>query len=214
MSDGWLNPKGSPNDDEEGASFYRRAGNRDDRCGATGTLAGNRGGVVAVRKGKDGPSMSNWTHKKLVRRMAQWLKGTKRMTVVCAELTTRNGETPDVIGWKGGAASVLIEVKVSRADFLADKKKHFRRYAEMGMGDERYIAAPPGMIRPEEVPDRWGLLEPTPYSGMPSCYIKVVTEATQQESSKRNECVMLMSALRRLEISTAVYVVADAKGRE
>jgi len=153
--------------------------------------------------------MSDWTHKKLVRRMAAWLKGSQRMTVVCAELTTRNSETPDVIGWVGGAASVLIECKVSRADFLADAKKHFRRYADMGMGDKRYMAAPPGIIRPDELPESWGLLEPTPYTGMKRDYIKTIVEAQHQEASKRNECVMLMSALRRLEISTAVYVVHD-----
>lgn len=43
----------------------------------------------------------DWTHKKLVHRMANWLKYQKKMTVVCAELTTRNSETPDVIGWVG-----------------------------------------------------------------------------------------------------------------
>lgn len=153
--------------------------------------------------------MSDWTHKKLVKRMAAWLKGTKRMTVVCAELSTRNSETPDVIGWIGGAASVLIECKVSRPDFLADAKKFFRRHADMGMGDKRYVAAPPGLIRPDELPDKWGLLEPTPYTGMKGDYIREVVEAQPQKSSKRNECVMLMSALRRLEIATAVYVVHD-----
>jgi hypothetical protein len=153
--------------------------------------------------------VAEWTHKQLVRRMANWLKYQKKMTVVCAELSTRNSETPDVIGWIGGATSILIECKVSRADFLADAGKHFRRHAEMGMGDERYIAAPPGMIRPEELPDKWGLLEPRPYTGMKRDYIKTVVEAQPQGASKRNECVMLMSAIRRLEIATAVYVVAD-----
>ena len=150
-----------------------------------------------------------WTHKRLVRRMANWLKYQKKMSVVCAELSTRNSETPDVIGWVGGAESVLIECKVSRADFIADAKKHFRRNADRGMGDERYIAAPPGMIRPDELPEGWGLLEPTPYMGMNRDYIKTIVKAQHQESSKRNECVMLMSAIRRLEISTAVYVVAE-----
>lgn len=158
--------------------------------------------------------MSDYTHKQLVRRMAQWLKGTKKMTVVCAELTTCTSETPDVIGWVGRAASVLIECKVSRSDFLSDKKKHFRREAGRGMGDKRYMAAPPGMIHPDELPEGWGLLEPTLYStGYKSDHIKVIVEAKHQEASKRSECVVLMSALRRLEISTAVYVVSDA-GRE
>ena len=155
--------------------------------------------------------MSEWTHKKLVRRMADWLKGTKRMTVVCAELVayTRNNETPDVIAWKNGAASILVEVKVTRADFSADRKKTFRRLPRKGMGDRRYMAAPPGMIKPEELPDGWGLLEPHPYKCMKRDYIKVIKEAEYIGGDKQCECCMLMSALRRLEISTAVYVVHD-----
>jgi len=148
--------------------------------------------------------MSEWTHKKLVRRMATWLKNTKRMTVVMSELATRNSETPDVIGWISGAASTLIECKVSRADFLADKKKLFRRYEERGMGDKRYIAAPKGLLRAEEMPDGWGLLEV-------DHYVRESKIPELKEASKRNECVMLMSALRRLEISTAVYVVHEIK---
>lgn len=146
--------------------------------------------------------MVEWTHKQLVRRMAQWLKGTKRMTVVMSELTTRNSETPDVIGWIGGASSILIECKVSRADFLADGKKFFRRWSERGMGDKRYVAAPAGMLTADEMPDGWGLLEV-------DRFVRVNKEAACMTADKRNECAMLMSALRRLEIATAVYVVAD-----
>ena len=151
---------------------------------------------------KKGDEIINWTHKSLVRRIAGWLKGTKRMTVVCAELATRNGETPDVIGWIGGAASILIECKVSRADFLADAQKNFRRHADLGMGDKRYVAAPKGLLRADEMPEGWGLLEV-------DRFVHVTKEARIIQASKRNECVMLMSALRRLEIATAVYVVAE-----
>ena len=157
--------------------------------------------------------MMEWTHKKLVRRMANYLKGAKRMTVVMSELATSNSETPDVIGWIGGAASTLIEIKVSRSDFLADRKKRFRRIEDQGMGDERYMATPPGLIKAEELPDGWGLLEVHEHHGMKNrSYIKRVVEAQSKPASKRNECVMLMSALRRLEISTAVYVVHEGEG--
>lgn len=146
--------------------------------------------------------MDEWTHNKLVRRMAQWLKGTKSMTVVMSELATRNSETPDVIGWIGGASSILIECKVSRADFRADGQKFFRRWSERGMGDKRYVAAPVGLLTADEMPDGWGLLEV-------DRFVRVTKEAAHITADKRNECVMLMSALRRLEIATAVYVVAD-----
>lgn len=144
-----------------------------------------------------------WTHSKLVKRMAQWLKNSKRNTVVISELATRNSETPDVIGWIGGAASTLIECKVSRSDFLSDKKKIFRKYADMGMGDKRYFATPKGLLSPDEVPDGWGLLEVRAHS------VREVKKPIPMTADKRNECTMLMSALRRLEISTAVYVVHE-----
>ena len=152
----------------------------------------------------------NWTHEKLVRRMGMWLKNTKRMTVVITELRTRNTETPDVIGWIGGAWSTLIECKVSRADFKADAHKSFRYYAEQGMGDCRYMAAPVGLLEPDEMPEGWGLLEV-------GRVVKLRKEAEHFDSNKSNECVVLMSALRRLELSTAVYVVhcaADLETKE
>jgi len=135
--------------------------------------------------------------------MAAWLKGSKKMTVVCSELATRNSERPDVIGWIGGAASILIECKVSRGDFFSDGKKWFRRDEGSGMGDRRYVAAPKGLLTPDEMPDGWGLLE------VDERCVREAREAQPKKASKRNECVMLMSALRRLEISTAVYVVHD-----
>lgn len=149
-------------------------------------------------------SSGKWTHKALVRRMASWLKFTKANTVVMAELSTRNSETPDVIGWVGGASSILIECKVSRADFRADGGKWFRRYEEDGMGDRRYVAAPAGILCADEMPERWGLLEVTKRQ------VRVTKEAEPMKAHKGRECVMLMSALRRLEISTAVYVVAES----
>ena len=150
--------------------------------------------------------MTQWTHKALVRRMAAWLKGTKRMTVVMAELATRNSETPDVIGWSNTPAvalSTLIECKVSRADFLADGKKRFRRFEEHGMGDSRYVAVPKGLLTAGDLPDGWGLLE------VDERFVWERRQAQAKPANKRNECVMLMSALRRLELSTAVYVVQD-----
>ena len=143
------------------------------------------------------------THKDLVKRMAKWLKNTKSMTVVMAELTTRNSEIPDVIGWVGNAHSILIEAKVSRADFVTDAHKHFRRESCLGMGAQRYVASPRGMLTPDEMPEGWGLLEVDEHR------VRVSKEAEYMEANKCAECVMLMSALRRLEISTAVYVVHD-----
>lgn len=56
------------------------------------------------------------------------------------------GEQPDAIGFRN-LASCLIEVKCSRSDFLADKKKHFRIAPSKGMGDWRFFMAEPGITR-------------------------------------------------------------------
>jgi len=140
------------------------------------------------------------THKQLCTRMATWLKNTRHYTVVATELSTAASETPDVIGWHGMAESILIECKVSRSDFLSDRDKLFRQQEEYGMGDYRYYAAPVGVICPHEVPDGWGLLE------VHEKQIVKTTEAIRKPANKKNECKMLMSILRRVEISTAVFV--------
>lgn len=103
--------------------------------------------------------MKTWTHNQLVRRMAAWLKNTKRCLIVISELHTRTSETPDNIGFVGGGGSILVECKTSRADFASDAGKSFRRDEEQGMGDYRYFAAPAGIIAPHEIPAGWGLLE-------------------------------------------------------
>ena len=148
--------------------------------------------------------MAEWTHKKLVRRMVGWLKAQRMSTVVIAELAAGNNiETPDVIAWHGGA-SILIECKTSRADFHADKEKHFRKFEEHGMGDTRYFAAPAGVLKPEDIPEGWGLME------VDERFVRTKVQASHKEANKRAEGVMLVSAIRRLELSTAVYVVQDS----
>lgn len=67
-------------------------------------------------------------------------------------------EIVDVLGLGSGDHSVVIEVKVSRSDFLADKKKIFRQYPEFGIGKYRLYCCPDGLIKKEELPQKWGLL--------------------------------------------------------
>ncbi len=50
----------------------------------------------------------------------QWLRSYYKCGVILSEQYCATGEVPDVIGWKGFCRSVLVECKVSRADFLAD----------------------------------------------------------------------------------------------
>ena len=51
----------------------------------------------------------------------------------------------------------MIEVKVSRSDFFADKKKPERKAG--GVGTYRFYLAPAGLIAVTDLPESWGLLE-------------------------------------------------------
>lgn len=132
-----------------------------------------------------------------MKRAEAWLRGTQGCSVVLCELVTAAGETPDAIGWKTGA-STLIECKISRADFFRDKDKLHHR-AGVGMGTYRYYMVPAGLIKREEVPPMWGLLEVGPRA------VKKTKSATTRSKEppdviafrQQREIVMLVSALRR-----------------
>lgn len=61
---------------------------------------------------------------------------------------------------------MLVEAKASRADFLADARKPHRLDQATGIGRWRYYLCPEGLIQPEELPPRWGLLWVTRRGGV------------------------------------------------
>lgn len=77
------------------------------------------------------------------------------------------GENPDVFGVRhglnrNGMGTFLLEAKTSRSDFLVDKNKPHRLNPAQGMGKYRYYICPTGLIKPEEVPEKWGLIYVSP----------------------------------------------------
>jgi hypothetical protein len=86
----------------------------------------------------------------------RWL--TRQCSTVLYEFATACHENPDVIGWASEADSVLIECKLTRADFLRDAEKPVRRNACSGMGRRRYYLCPAEVIQIKELPPKWGLL--------------------------------------------------------
>jgi hypothetical protein len=86
------------------------------------------------------------THAQLVQQAVIWLRA-YRCGVILSEQCCANGEMPDAIGWKRACHSVLIECKISRSDFLADREKPFRQKSELGLGCERFYLAPPRLLR-------------------------------------------------------------------
>jgi len=153
-------------------------------------------------------------HKELVQRAFKYLQFNVGCSVVFKERIASGSENPDAIGFKDGF-SYLIECKASRADFFADKKKLFRKIPQKGMGSQRYFMSPVGLFEPTEIPDGWGLLEV--YEIPPMCRNRTVKKAKESKNFsvlERNlsaEVAYLVSAIRRLNISMAVFV-SNVKG--
>ena len=109
------------------------------------------------------------THKDLCALAVAWLQrpasrsGPGCTVAVSESANWINGEIPDAIGWRpykqAFCGSVVVEVKVSRADFLADANKPHRQDGATGMGAYRYFMAPEGIIAPADLPAKWGLVE-------------------------------------------------------
>lgn len=129
------------------------------------------------------------THPELVEIARRWL--CRKCSVVLTELVT-TGETPDAIGWQEWC-STLIECNTSRADFMADADKYFRREPAMGMGLHRYYLTPPGLLNVSELPDKWGLLE----AGERGVHVVRRSECFRELNNGR-EVALLLSALRRI----------------
>ena len=144
-------------------------------------------------------------HEKLVQRAVQWLRS-YGCGVVLSEQSSRSGETPDAIGWKGACHSVLVECKLSRADFLADAFKPFRRSPETGMGCERYYLTPRRLLEPAELPVGWGLLE---FEGKRVRRVSPAAKKMRSAQGFRWEMNLLLASLRRVEVRIEPQSITD-----
>lgn len=132
------------------------------------------------------------THDLLIEQAAKWLER-KGCSIVITDMAHQGPETPDAIGWYGRAGSILIECKASLADFRADAHKCFRRDPERGMGCQRYFCALRGLLSPDKLPPKWGLLE---FDGKKLRETKKAEH--HRENDPREEISLLMSAMRRI----------------
>ena len=145
------------------------------------------------------------THAQLVERAVRWLRG-YRCGVVLSEQACVSGEMPDAIGWKKACHSVLVECKVTRADFLADRVKPFRQKPEKGVGSERFYLTPPGLARAEELPAGWGLLE------LRRGRVEMVRASEKNlrtAAGFRYEMNLLLASLRRVEVRIEPQSITD-----
>jgi hypothetical protein len=145
------------------------------------------------------------THAQLVEKAIRWLRSF-RCGVVLSEQACVSGEMPDAIGWKRACHSVLVECKVTRSDFLADRLKPFRLKPEQGVGCERFYLAPAGSIRCDELPQGWGLLE------CRAGKVEIVQRSAKDLRSAtgfRYEMNLLLASLRRVELRIEPQSITD-----
>jgi len=145
------------------------------------------------------------THAQLVERAVRWLRH-YRCGVVLSEQACVSGEMPDAIGWKQACHSVLVECKVTRADFLADRTKPFRQKPEKGVGSERFYLTPAGLVKIEELPAGWGLL------GFRRGCVELIHPSVKNLRTAlglRYEMNLLLASLRRVEVRIEPQSITD-----
>ena len=145
------------------------------------------------------------THPQLVQKAVAWLRS-YRWGVVLSEQACASGEVPDAIGWKRACHSVLVECKVSRADFLCDREKPWRQKSKTGVGCERFYFAPAGLLRVQDLPEGWGLLE------LRKREITMTTPSAKDlrtATGFRYEMNLLLASLRRVEVRIEPQSITD-----
>lgn len=125
-----------------------------------------------------------------------------------------NGEIPDAIGFRTveeDEGSVVVEVKVSRADYLADRAKAHRQDSMLGMGLYRYYMAPEAIISPQELPQGWGLIEVSPKGVLRVLVGHVLCKRAEQaswrhERALHREWLLLAAMLSRVGNVEALHM--------
>lgn len=142
--------------------------------------------------------MTILTHDDLVTRAKKWLEHAHDSKFACgvvlAEYRCYSPEIPDVIGFSA-RQSIVVECKVSRGDFKADKHKPHRHQLS-SLGNLRYYLTLPNVACPQDINNGWGLLYASD---------KRITEVKPSEwfgdnSVKVKEWAILYSIVRRLNL--------------
>jgi len=146
------------------------------------------------------------THDQLVQKAVAWLRS-YRCSVVLSEQACASGEMPDAIGWKRTQHSVVVECKVSRADFLADQAKPFRIRPEIGLGCERFYLTAPDLLRIQELPADWGLLECQ--RGRVKMLHPSSAKSLRSTQGMKYEMNLLLASLRRVELRVEPQTITE-----
>jgi hypothetical protein len=142
-------------------------------------------------------------HSKLCRKALSFLNNHVKCQIAVSEMSC-SGEIPDAIGWRYDR-SLLIECKVSRADFLRNRVKESRMTPGKGLGNYRFYLCPEGVMQPDDLPEKWGLLHlkgnsirkivyPTTYP-----FYEEDWNTFYHDTNIRMEKMMLVALARRLK---------------
>jgi len=125
-------------------------------------------GIVALQAQVEANRARCAPHHDLGATLATWLSRNGRACWTNIELKVRNAESlqivrPDVFSINATLDPARIdaavhEVKISRSDFLADIAKPSKRAGYAAISEKFYYVAPEGLLRPEEMPEKAGLL--------------------------------------------------------
>jgi hypothetical protein len=155
----------------------------------------------------------NHTHAELIEIGYKWCL--TKCGFAFKDLVTIAGEVPDVIGFNS-EGSFLLEAKTTKADFNNDTNKWFRKNPDMGMGDWRFYICNKGLIKIEELPEMWGLIEVNEkgkvrISHNPFGKGNIYSHWKKNEKSIENEKRLLYSALRRIQEKGMMHIIYPEK---
>lgn len=139
---------------------------------AAGAVVGERRdavGVVVNSKAK-GASLTDASKSAVLRRMihARWSEAQGehaileevRASVGYGDGATRYADVLIASCWGKGRGLIGIEIKASRSDWLRELRKGPEKRARLEeVCGELFVVAWSGVVKPEELPDGWGLLE-------------------------------------------------------
>lgn len=152
-------------------------------------------------------SATNSLHYDLCVRGAKWLRSRKnvehcegRWKYVAVEMCVCACENPDIWAFNGWS-TIVVEVKVSRSDYLNDAKKpwHQPGMEECLAGNYRYYLTPKGLLTKEDLPEGVGLLE---WDGKK---IGRTIAAKRHSVSNHADMLIMASLLRREEFKEGIY---------
>lgn len=141
------------------------------------------------------------THRELIEIGYKWCLN--KCAFAFKDLVTMNLEIPDVIGFNSDG-TFLLEAKTSKNDFLNENKKWARKNPQYGMGDWRFYITKKGLLKIEELPDMWGLIEVNEKGNARIKYNpfgkgNIYYRWKRNEKNKQAEYQMMFSALRRIQ---------------